>query len=120
MDEQQGHIAKQIAGTIRDLVLGTDGVDRLYGWSVAGAKQPASGVRVSIKDEDVLVNVHIVVCFGKSIPEIARQIQMEATVAFHREFPGHHLAAVNVWVDGIRFDDGSNEYRKQAVDAIII
>jgi len=116
-DEQQGNVMKMVTAMIKELVLSTDGVDRLYGWVVAGAKQPASGIRVSIKDEVVLVNIHIVVCFGKSIPEIARQIQNVATVYFQREIPDYRLSAVNVWVDGIRFNEDSYKYRKQTVEA---
>ncbi|MDR0469270.1 MAG: Asp23/Gls24 family envelope stress response protein [Peptococcaceae bacterium] len=117
-DELQGHIVKSITGMVKGIVLNTDGVVRLYGWVVAGAKQPASGVRISIKDEAALVDIHIVVGFGKSIPEIARQIQNEVTISFHREFSDYHLTAVNVWVDGIRFNDESFEYREQAVEAL--
>ena len=123
-DEQQKRIAKKIAGRISSLVLGTAGVDRLSGWSLTGSgrkkgpRQPVNGVRIIVKDDKVRADVHIVVSFGKSIPEIARRIQKDAKELIELEFPELSLAAVNVQVDGVRFDPDSAEYRKRSVGTL--
>jgi len=81
-------------------------------------KKPSKGVRVTIKDNVVLVHIHIIVSFGKSITEIAHHIQNEAKALLEREFPEYALSAVNIWVDGVRFDDASVAYRSEAIQSL--
>ena len=122
-DEQQKRLAKTIAGKINRLVQLTEGVDRVSGWSLAGGKnaenkQPASGVRVTVKEDKVRIDVHIVAVFGRAIPEIARRIQKEAQEMFRRDYPKLHMSSVNVRVDGVRFDQDSAGYRERSVEAL--
>ena len=123
-EEQRRKIAALIAEKMSVLALGAPGVDRLSRRAVADPgkkkkmRKPAKGVRVSIKDDIIRMNIHIVVDFGKSIPDIARKIQNEAKLLIQREFSDYTLSAVNVWVDGVRFDTESVAYRKDAIDTL--
>ena len=123
-EEQRKKVAAVIAEKMSVLALGAPGVDRLSRRAVADPgrkkkmRKPAKGVRVSIKDEAIRMNIHIVVDFGKSIPDIARKIQNEAKSLIQREYPDYTLSAVNVWVDGVRFDAASMAYRREAIDTL--
>ena len=119
-EDQQRLTTKAIGERISGLVLRTEGVDRLSGWTLTGGKkadgrQPASGIRITMKEDKVRVDVHIVAVFGLAIPEIARRIQKDTKELFEREFPKYVLSAVNVRVDGVRFDQNSAEYREQSL-----
>lgn len=120
-EEQQKIKAELIGGKIGALVLQTAGVAKLSGSAIAGlsekvgVKKPAKGIRVVLKDDTVLVDIHIVAVFGRSIPEIARFIQKETKSLFNEEFPSYHLTAVNVWIDGLSFNEEAIKYRDQAI-----
>ena|GEM_PF-3178584 len=122
-EEQQKRAASVIAQSIHQLVLDTPGVEKLSRRAASGLnrkkteKTTSKGVRVTIRNTAILLNIHIVIRFGQSIPEVARQIQNNAKEFILRSYPDLQLSAVNVWVDSVRFDQESYLYRKKAIDA---
>jgi len=123
-DEKHKKIAERVAWQISVMIQYMPGVDALSGKTGARRekanqeKKAARGVRVVCKDDSVLANIHIVVDFGKSIPEIARHIQNEAKILLQSAFPDCNLAAVHIWVDGVRFDHDSVRYREEAIASL--
>ncbi|MCL2165986.1 MAG: Asp23/Gls24 family envelope stress response protein [Clostridiales bacterium] len=125
-EEQQKKAASVIAESIHQMVLNTPGVEKLSRRAVTGLnrkkteKKTSKGVRVTIRNNSLLLNIHIVIRFGKSIPELARQIQKDAKEFLLRSYPDLQLSAVNVWVDSVRFDQESFLYRKKAIDTLTV
>ena len=123
-EEKQKKTAERVAWQISALIQRMPGVDVLSGKTGAGRekadseKKAAKGVRVTFKDSSVLANIHVFVDFGKSIPEIARHIQNEAKTLLQSAFPDRQLAAVHIWVDGVRFDRDSVRYREEAIASL--
>ena len=123
-EEKQRLITDAIADQINVLILTTPGAGQLYGKSMASLgkkkskKQPSKAVRVVLKEKTISLNIHLVVDFGKPIPEIARRIQNEAKALIGRSYPEYELLAINVWVDGVRFSRDSANYRSEAVSAL--
>ena len=120
-EDKQKNVAKSMAGWISGLVIQTSGADRIVGTDYGqqnGENKTVKGVRVVIKDTSVRVNVHIAVVFGKTIPEIARQIQKETSRLFDQVFPDYQLKSINVYVDSIVFNQDSVLYRKQAIESL--
>jgi uncharacterized alkaline shock family protein YloU len=122
-EKRQKNTAYAVALALSDLLRDTSGVYRISGSGKQNADKknrqdkPAKGVRVSWKDNALLVNLHVAVAFGAPLPEIARQIQNEAKELILRRFPGHSLSAVNISVSSVRFDQESLRYREEAVAA---
>ena len=103
--------ADTIATVISTLLMETAGVARLVG-------RQSKGVRVLIKDDSIQVNIRFIADFGKPIPEIARLIQNQAKDIVANEFKDYRLTSVNVWVEGIRFNQDSSLYRTAAVSSL--
>jgi uncharacterized alkaline shock family protein YloU len=124
--EQQKIKTELISGKIRALLSRPEAVDKLSGGGLTGpaakantkAKKPVRAIRVALKDNTVSVDVHIVVVFGKPIPETARHIQREIKNLFNREFSFYHLRAVNVWADDVTFGEDAVKYRDQAIEQL--
>ena len=122
--EQQEPIANGIALALSDLVMRTPGVYSISGRAKqdpekeSKSKKPAKGIRVSIRDTGILVNIHVAVHFGSPIPEIARLIQHDARDLILRDFPEYQLSAVNISVNSVRFDQESFKYREESVNAL--
>jgi uncharacterized alkaline shock family protein YloU len=122
-EEQQKIKAAFISGRIRNLISRTEAGEQPQGAAAGreektGEKQPVKGVRVALKDDTALVDVHITAVFGKPIPEKARHIQQEVKNLFHREFAAYHLRAVNIWVDSVSFGKDATNYRDQAIEQL--
>ena len=120
-EEQRKKVAAILTERIGVLILATPGVVRLSRSVMSGmsnknkTRKPAKGIRITIKDNAIRVNIHIVVRFGESIPVIARQIQNEAKILIQRDFPDFDLSGINIRVDGVRFDEVSVSYRNEAI-----
>jgi len=120
-EDSQKTIERAIADRIAAIVYATPGVAGLSAGSreterlASADKQRHKEIRVGFKDLAVQINIHLNVIFGKPIPEIVRLIQRKAKAMFDREFPEYDLTAVNVRVDGVRFDQHAMRYREQAV-----
>jgi len=67
--------------------------------SVAGG--PRRGLKVRVDESGrIFIDVHIVVCYGTVIPEVARRVQ-EAIMDALRTMTQASVAEINVHVDGI-------------------
>ena len=66
-------------------------------------KNTVRGVRITISEEQVTVDAVILVAYGFSITETARQVQSSVTKAVG-DMTGLNVTAVNVTVSGIVFD----------------
>jgi|GEM_PF-7000825 len=112
-DEQQRALADGVAEKVSRLVLDVDGVYRLSGKAPPGLskkqkeRRPRKGVRVAVKENTILINIQIIVRFGRPIPDIARRIQNKTRDFISSEYRDYQLVAVNVRVDGVEFDQGS-------------
>lgn len=103
--------AESIGAMIPPVVSGVSGVvalggGRVDGWGeMMGVRKTTRGVKVALKDEGILIDIHIIARFGCRIPEVAREIQLE-TKKMVEEMTGQRVIAVNVIVAGI--DVGSS------------
>lgn len=123
-EEGQKVLAESIVERISGLVSRIQGVYLSPGKAPNGinkkpkGKRPGKSVRVAVKDNAILVNIHIFVRFGKPIPETARQIQNITKDFIDKEYTDYQLTSVNIRVDGILFDKDSADYREQAVKSL--
>ena len=127
-EQQKAAIAESLADSIAGLVLRVPGVNKLSGRLSTGfskkakakaqAKRPRKGVRVTIREKTIYVSIQIMVDFGKSIPDIARQIQKETKEFIDKEYTDYQLSSVNIRVDGFQFSQDSIKYRDQAIKAL--
>ncbi|MEA4891809.1 MAG: Asp23/Gls24 family envelope stress response protein [Peptococcaceae bacterium] len=110
-DQELGKLkisAETIGAMIPPVVSGVGGVSALAGGrmdglgEMVGVKKMTRGVRVAVKEEGILIDIHIIVNFGCRIPEAARKIQLE-TKKVVEEMTGQRVIAVNVIVDGVDF-----------------
>lgn len=70
-------------------------------------KQEERGVRVSLEDDIVSVDIHIIVEFESRIPDVAFKIQEKVKSALE-EKTGYTVASVNIHVDAIHFPEEEN------------
>ncbi len=70
---------------------------------LAGRKSLSKGVRVSVAENSVTVDISILVKYGFSIPEVARGVQ-DAVFGAIENASGFTVEGVNVHVAGITFD----------------
>lgn len=84
-----------------------DGVGGAGGASIGkellGKKNFYRGVKVSVEGESVTIDTYIVVTYGRSVSEVAKQVQSSVTKAIE-DMTGMKVLAVNVHVNGIAFD----------------
>lgn len=83
----------EMSGTI------TGGIVELF-----GKKNPSKGVKVTIAESDVKIDIFVVVSFGPKIPEIADEIQNKVKNEVEA-MTGLNVKAVNVNVEGIRISN---------------
>ena len=69
---------------------------------VFGKKGGAKGVDVDIRENNVIITVHVVIKYGCRIPEIAWRIQ-EAVKNTVESMTDLEVQKVNVFVDGVKF-----------------
>ena len=65
-----------------------------------GKKNPSKGVKVTVTDRDVRIDMYVVVEYGVKIPEVAWEIQ-EKTKSEVEAMTGLSVTAVNVNVEGV-------------------
>ncbi|MDR1194467.1 MAG: Asp23/Gls24 family envelope stress response protein [Peptococcaceae bacterium] len=110
-----------LADQISPVIARVPGVAALAGGAIVdlgekvGVRKPAKGIRVTVKEGAVVVDVHIAALFGWPIPEIARQAQRE-TKEILRDISPFPVTAVHVWVEEIHFDRTAEEYRRRAAE----
>lgn len=96
-------IAVMVGAAIAE-VDGVDGVSNTVGneiMDLIGKRTLAKGVKVTIEDERVIIDVLIMVCFGCVITEVARNVQ--TAVANALESMTGLCPMVNVHVSGVSF-----------------
>ena len=70
--------------------------------AMVGRKQLSRGVRLSVEEDDVSVDIAIVVKYGFVVPDVAKSVQ-EAVVCAVENTSGLHVQCVNVTVAGVNF-----------------
>lgn len=78
--------------------LGTDLAELL-----GGKKNLAKGIRISVEEESVRVDVAVLIKYGYTIPDVAREIQ-ESVYSAIENTSGLTVECVNVQVSGITFE----------------
>jgi uncharacterized alkaline shock family protein YloU len=73
-------------------------VDDLAG--MVGKRTAERGVHVSVEDNLVTVDVHLIVTYGAYIPKVALQVQKEVREAIER-MTGKAIKAVNILIQGV-------------------
>ena len=85
-------------------VAGVGGISNaVAGKEFLGKKNPFKGVKVSIEEERVTVDAYILVTYGNSVNEVAKQVQTSVGKAAG-DMTGLDIAAVNVHVSGVLFE----------------
>lgn len=78
-----------------------------------GKKNPAKGVKVTITDRDVKIDMFVIVKYGVKIPDMAWEIQ-EKTKNEVEAMTGLNVVAVNVNIEGI--DMGEKKEKEVAAE----
>lgn len=73
-----------------------------------GKKNPAKGVKVTINDRDVKIDMFIIVEYGVKIPDVAWEIQ-DKTKSEVESMTGLNVTAVNVNVEGVDVTEKAEE-----------
>lgn len=73
-------------------------VDGIAGF--VGKRSPEKGVHVTVENETVTLDIHVIVDYGCFIPKVAWQIQHDVREAVER-MTGKAVKAVNVVVQGV-------------------
>lgn len=76
-----------------------------------GKKVHAKGVRLSVSEDQVVVDISIMIRYGATIPEVARKVQ-EAVMNAVSNTSGMKVSRVNVQVAGVRFPRETKEKRQ--------
>ena len=74
-------------------------------------KTSSKGVRIKMKDNEIVITVSVVVEYGSDIPRIADQVQDSVKRAVER-MTGLVLSEVDVIVEGVRANSPSEKERK--------
>ena len=74
-------------------------------------KTCSKGVRIKMKDSEIVIAVSIIVEYGSDIPKIADQVQDSVKRAVER-MTGLVLSEVDVIVEGVRANSPSEKERK--------
>lgn len=67
---------------------------------LGGRKNATKGIKVDIKDEKAVIDIHITVLYGVKIPEVAWEIQEKVKSAVEN-MTGLDVLKVNIHVEGI-------------------
>lgn len=100
-------ISDEVVATIASIAAKSiEGVSAMYGSitgdfvELLGKKNPGKGVKVTITDRDVEIDMFVVVEYGMKIPDVAWEIQ-EKTKSEVEAMTGLNVVAVNVNIEGI-------------------
>ncbi|MBQ7960896.1 MAG: Asp23/Gls24 family envelope stress response protein [Clostridia bacterium] len=100
-------ISDEVVATIASIAAKSiEGVSAMYGSitggfvELLGKKNPGKGVKVTITDRDVEIDMFVVVEYGMKIPDVAWEIQ-EKTKNEVEAMTGLNVTAVNVNIEGI-------------------
>ena len=121
-ETQKGDVVKispdvvaTIAGVATSEINGVAGMCTSFAGGIAeklGAKKnPAKGIKVEIKEKNVIIDLYIIVEYGIRIPELAWEIQENVKNSVET-MTGLLVEKVNVHIDGISF----KKYESEAQD----
>jgi len=68
-----------------------------------GGVSHTKGVKVDLTDEGILIDLHVVLKFGVSIPEVAQKLQSNIRQSL-KNMTGLEITEINVHVVGIQMD----------------
>ncbi|MGI6615847.1 MAG: Asp23/Gls24 family envelope stress response protein [Dethiobacteria bacterium] len=91
-----------------------DGVSAMSGGfaggiaEVLGRRNLSKGVKVEVGEEEAKVDLHIVVKYGKRIPDVAWEIQ-ESVKKSIEQMTGLRVLQVNVHIQGVAFPSRGDE-----------
>lgn len=77
-------------------------VDKLSG------RKYSKGVKVDLTDDGILIDVHLTVSFGVSIPDVAENVQVNIIRAL-KKMTALDVEKINIHVVGIQFDQTERE-----------
>jgi len=104
------HISEEVLAVIAAAAaLDVEGVGSLsanLGSDIAqllGKKNLAKGIRISVNEDAVIVDLSILVKYGSSIMEVAKKVQ-DAVASAVEATSGLTVEAVNVHVGGVEFE----------------
>lgn len=109
-DTGKVNISDEVVATIAGIAATEiPGVAGMYGTAIGdiaeklGAKKsPGKGVKVSVDETGAVIDVYIVVEFGKRIPELAWEVQENVKNSVET-MTGIDVKAVNVRIEGVSF-----------------
>ena len=100
-------ISNEVVATIASIAAkSVEGVAGMFGSltggfaELLGKKNPSKGVKVTITDKEVKIDMFVVVEYGVKIPEVACEIQ-EKTKNEVEAMTGLNVVAVNVNIEGV-------------------
>lgn len=115
--DAEGHvsISNDVVATIAAIAAkSVDGVSDMLG-SISGGfaeflgkKNPGKGVKVTITDRDVKIDMFVIVEYGAKIPDVAWEIQ-DKTKSEVEAMTGLNVVAVNVNVEGVDVTEKETE-----------
>lgn len=79
-----------------------------------GRKAHGKGVKVELKEDGIIVDVSVIVIYGKNVPTIAKQIQSNVLEAIET-MTGIRVDCVNVHIVGIQFEQNQEREEEQEV-----
>lgn len=123
VDEDNGkvNISDEVVATIAGIAsMEIDGVAGMYGSTIGdiaeklGAKKsPQKGVKVVVDETGAVIDVFIIVEFGKRIPELAWEVQENVKNSVET-MTGIDVRLVNVRIEGVSFPKEKKSDKKQS------
>ncbi|MCC3143765.1 Asp23/Gls24 family envelope stress response protein [Halanaerobium sp. Z-7514] len=111
VDEGKIKIADEVVSIITGLAATEiEGVAGMSGGLVGGIadmlgrKNLSKGVKVEVNDDEALIDVYVVIDYGKSIPDVAWQIQDNVKEAVEG-MTGLNVKTINVHVQGVNLPE---------------
>lgn len=83
-----------------------------------GRKNTGKGVKVETKENECIVDIHLVVDYGARVPEVAWVVQEKVKVAIE-EVTGMNVRKVNIFVDGINIPKNKPEMKIELDDDVV-
>ncbi len=97
------HISEDVVASIAcGAALEVEGVSSLMNGKSSGKNAP-KGVRLTVQEERIVLDLYIMVKYGYAIPEVAEKAQ-KATASAVEATTGFPVDQVNVHVGGISFE----------------
>lgn len=109
-------VVANVAGIAVQSVDGVTGVSQNLGESISGIinkNDAKKGIRISIDDNKVTIGVGIIVKYGGSLQDIAKNVQNEVKNSVEK-MTGAEVAAVNVVVAGLTLPEKDQEEESDA------